>query len=57
MTPVVIGAQPGLGDEDDYLTALGEDQPPLRASRGYDDETGLGTPGPWFVTAFRSLKA
>jgi subtilase family serine protease len=34
------------------LTTLGEDQPPLRATKGYDDETGLGTPGPSFVPAF-----
>ena len=50
--PVVIGSQPGLGDGDDYLTTLGEDQPPLQATRGYDDVTGLGTPGPSIVTAF-----
>jgi hypothetical protein len=53
----VIGAQPGLGDGNDYLTTLGEDQSPLRATRGYDDETGLGTPGPSFVTAFTRFKA
>jgi subtilase family serine protease len=50
--PVVIGAQPGSGDGNDYLTTLGEDQAPLRAARGYDDETGLGTVGPSFVAAF-----
>ena len=55
--PAVIGAQPGLGDGNDYLTTLGEDQSPLRATRGYDDETGLGTPGPLFVTAFTRFKA
>jgi subtilase family serine protease len=54
--PVVIGAQPGLGDGNDYLTTLGEDQAPLRATTGYDDETGLGTPGPSFVTAFKRLE-
>jgi hypothetical protein len=53
----LIGAQPGLGDGDDYLTILGEDQSPPRATKGYDDETGLGTPGPSFVTAFTRLKA
>ncbi|HYZ53151.1 MAG TPA: hypothetical protein VE733_06525 [Streptosporangiaceae bacterium] len=53
--PTVIGAQPGLGDGNDYLTTLGEDQSPLRATRGYDDETGLGTPGPSFVTAFKRV--
>jgi len=41
----VIGAQPYFGDGDDYLTTLGEDQAPLQARKGYDDETGLGTPG------------
>ncbi len=50
--PVVIGAQPGLGDGNGYLTTLGEDQPPLRATAGYDDETALGAPGASFVTAF-----
>jgi subtilase family serine protease len=55
--PAVIVAQPGLGDGNDYLTTLGEDQSPLRATRGYDDETGLGAPGPSFVTAFTRFKA
>lgn len=50
--PVVIGAQPYFGKGNDYLTALGEDQFPLRATKGYDDETGLGSPGFSFVTAF-----
>jgi subtilase family serine protease len=50
--PVLIGTQLNLGSGDDYLTTLGEDQAPLKATRGYDDETGLGTPGPSFVTAF-----
>jgi subtilase family serine protease len=54
--PAVIGAQPYFGDGNDYLTTLGEDQAPLRAARGYDDETGLGTPGLPFVTAFTRLK-
>src|SRR5579875_3218686 len=49
--PVVIGAQPALGNATNYLTTLGEDQAPLRAASGYDDETGLGTPGSSFVTA------
>jgi hypothetical protein len=50
--PVVIGSQPFSGSGTGYLTTLGEDQAPLRATRGYDDVTGLGTPGPSFVTAF-----
>ena len=50
--PAVIGAQPGLGGGNDYLTTLGEDQAPLQATTGYDDETGLGTPSASFVTAF-----
>jgi subtilase family serine protease len=54
--PTVIGTQPGLGDGNDYLTTLGEDQSPLRATKGYDDETGLGTPGPSFVTAFTRFR-
>lgn len=49
--PVAIGPQPSLGTGTDYLTTIGEDQSPLRATRGYDDETGLGTPGLSFVTA------
>jgi len=51
--PAVIGGQPYFGNDTNYLTTLGEDQPPLRATTGYDDVTGLGTPSPWFVTAFR----
>ena len=54
--PVVIGAQPFMGDGNDYLTTLGEDQAPLQAGRGYDNETGLGTPGPAFLTAFRRFQ-
>jgi subtilase family serine protease len=50
--PVVIGTQQGIGTRDDYLTTLGEDQPPLQATTGYDDETGLGAPSGWFVTSF-----
>ncbi|MGH3166607.1 MAG: S53 family peptidase, partial [Trebonia sp.] len=50
--PVVIGAQPDFGSGNDYLTTLGEDQAPLRAAKGYDDETGLGAPSLSFVTAF-----
>jgi subtilase family serine protease len=30
------------------VAGLGSDGP-LRATTGYDDATGLGTPGPWFV--------
>jgi hypothetical protein len=40
----------------DLLTALGEDPPPLRATRGYDDETGHGTPGLSLVTAFGQFR-
>jgi hypothetical protein len=40
----------------DYLTTLGEDQAPLRATRGYDDEAGLGTPGLSLVTAFDQFR-
>jgi len=53
--PMVIGAQPGIGDGNNYLTILGEDQAPLQATRGYDDETGLGTASPSFPTAFTRL--
>jgi subtilase family serine protease len=53
--PMVIGGSLEAGSGDDYLTTLGEDQPPLRAAAGYDDVTGLGTPGTSFVTAFRGL--
>jgi hypothetical protein len=48
--PVVIGAVYGYGTN--YLTTLGEDQAPQRATTGYDDETGLGAPSLSFVTAF-----
>jgi subtilase family serine protease len=50
--PMVIGAQSVFGDGTDYLTTLGEDQAPLKATTGYDDVTGLGTPASSFVTAF-----
>ncbi|MGH3168195.1 MAG: S53 family peptidase [Trebonia sp.] len=50
--PMVIGTQPFFGNGTNYLTTLGEDQAPLQAAKGYDDETGLGTPGLSFVTAF-----
>lgn len=54
--PVVIGAQPFFGTADDYLTTLGEDQPPIQATCGYDDATGLGTPSLSFVTAFGQFR-
>lgn len=50
--PVLFGGSIYL-DGDDYLTTLGEDQPPLRSAAGYDDVTGLGAPTTSFVTAFR----
>jgi hypothetical protein len=49
---VVIGEQSALGSGTDFLTTLGEDQAPLQATTGYDDETGLGAPTGSFVTAF-----
>ena len=54
--PVVIGTQEFLGDGNDYLTTLGEDQAPLRATAGYDDVTGLGTPGASFVTTLGNVR-
>jgi subtilase family serine protease len=51
--PMVIGGSIETGSGDDYLTTMGEDPSPLQASAGYDDVTGLGTPGPSFITAFR----
>jgi subtilase family serine protease len=53
--PVVIGTQEFLGDGNNYLTTLGEDQAPLTATAGYDDATGLGTPGASFVTTLARL--
>jgi subtilase family serine protease len=53
--PILIGAQPGLADGDNILTILGEDQPPLQATYGYDDVTGLGAPNAAFVTALAGL--
>jgi subtilase family serine protease len=53
--PMVIGGSIEAGLGDDYLTTLGEDQLPLRAAAGYDDVTGLGAPGPSFITAFGGL--
>jgi hypothetical protein len=52
----VNGAQPCFGSGNDYLTTLGEDQAPLRATRDYDDETVLGTPGLSLVTAFGQFR-
>ena len=48
----IANTMPSWMPGDDYLTTLGEDQPPLRAAAGYDDVTGLGAPGTSFVTAF-----
>jgi subtilase family serine protease len=53
--PMVIGGSLETGLGDDYLTTLGEDQPPLLATAGYDDVTGLGAPGTSFVTALGGL--
>jgi subtilase family serine protease len=53
--PVVIGTQEFMGDGNDYLTTLGEDQAPLKATAGYDDATGLGTPGASFVATLAGL--
>ena len=50
--PILAGAQPGISDDTDYLTTLGEDQAPLQETTGYDDVTGLGAPTDAFVTAF-----
>jgi subtilase family serine protease len=52
--PVVFGGS-AYYDGDDYLTTLGEDPAPLRATAGYDDVTGLGAATASFVTAFRLL--
>jgi subtilase family serine protease len=53
--PMVVGGSLETGVSDDYLTTMGEDTPPLQAAAGYDDVTGLGAPGPSFVTAFSGL--
>lgn len=37
------------------LDTIGEAQPPLVATSGYDDTTGLGAPGSSFRTAFPGL--
>ena len=52
---MVVGGSLETGVSDDYLTTMGEDTPPLQATAGYDDVTGLGAPGPSFVTAFSGL--
>jgi hypothetical protein len=49
---MVIGGSIYHGSGTSYLTTLGEDQPLLQATTGYDDVTGLGTPADSFVTAF-----
>jgi hypothetical protein len=36
----------------DYLDTIGEGQPPLVTTNGYDDTTGIGAPGDSFLTAF-----
>jgi subtilase family serine protease len=48
--PVVFGGSV-FSDGDDNLTTLGEDLPPLKATAGYDDVTGLGAATASFVTA------
>jgi subtilase family serine protease len=52
--PVLFGGSVYF-EGNDNLTTVGEDQPPLRESGGYDDVTGLGAPGNSFVTVFKRL--
>jgi hypothetical protein len=49
--PVLFGGSIYL-DGNDNLDTIGEAQPPLQTTTGYDDTTGLGAPGKSFVTAF-----
>jgi len=41
-----------LSDANRNLTTIGEDQPPLQSTAGYDDVTGLDAATASFVTAF-----
>jgi subtilase family serine protease len=52
--PVVYGGSI-FYNGDDYLTTLGEDQPPLKSTGAYNDVTGLGAETPSFSTAFRQF--
>ncbi|MGD0558995.1 MAG: S53 family peptidase [Streptosporangiaceae bacterium] len=50
--PPILFGQSIYTDGNNNLTILGEDQPPLQSTAGYDDVTGLGAATPSFVTAF-----
>jgi subtilase family serine protease len=49
--PMLIGDSIYFGPGD-YLDTIGEGQPPLVTTNGYDDTTGIGAPGDSFLTAF-----
>jgi subtilase family serine protease len=50
--PPILFGQSIYSDGSNNLTTLGEDQPPLQSTAGYDDVTGLGAATASFVTAF-----
>lgn len=54
--PPVLYGTTLYGNGGNFLTTIGEDQPPLRATAGYDDVTGLGAVTPSFVTALRQVR-
>jgi subtilase family serine protease len=49
--PMLIGDSIYFGPGND-LDTIGEAQPPLVTTNGYDDTTGIGAPGESFLTAF-----
>jgi hypothetical protein len=50
--PPILFGQSIYSDGNNNLTTIGEDQPPLQSTAGYDDVTGLGAATASFVTAF-----
>jgi subtilase family serine protease len=50
--PPILFGQSIYTDGNNNLTTVGEDQPPLQSTAGYDDVTGLGAATASFVTAF-----
>ena len=50
--PPMLFGQSIYFDGNSNLTIIGEDQPPLQSTAGYDDVTGLGAATASFVTAF-----
>ena len=53
--PMLIGASIFFPPGNNYLDTIGEAQPPLVTTNGYNNTTGIGAPGDSFLTAFTGL--